>query len=415
MDLKKLPFRAHGKPATFITYSSQKAAKKFLEKTRCNKRGMGLFYGPPHSGKTSIIWNFVNSSVPADHPVAVVDSAGMNETELLQAALDQYGYDVNFNSANERFNMIRVFATQQTAKGSGPLLVVENIEALEPSGQLALCELAALEANGKYAVRMVLTSNLPMMPMVRKPTMKPILNRLTGEFQLKPLELRETRKYLQQKLIGCGCKNPEQVIPQDVCDRLHMESGGLPGVIDRLAAAAFSRAGKPALTVDDVPGKGHAVNSTGNIPVLQKRAQPDAEPELDSSLPHLIVTYKGQTVAKVEVNKERFMIGRSAHNDLPVDHEYISRQHAVLVRIGNATVLLDLKSRNDTFVNGKRIDNQVLINNDVISIGDHRIKFIDPAVSKRTPTPAEAKDATTIAKSLEKSAARRLLRAVGDD
>ncbi|MDH3440240.1 MAG: FHA domain-containing protein [Gammaproteobacteria bacterium] len=414
MDLKNLPFRARGTPTTFVTYSSQKAASKFLDKTRNNKRGMGLFHGPPRSGKTSIIWNYATSTIPADHPVAIVDGNGMDETALLQAILDQFGYDVNFNSANERFNMVRVFVTQQASSGSAPFLVVENLDALEPSGQVALCELAALEVSGKCAIRMVLTSIQPMMPIVRKPTMKPILNRLTGEFQLKPLELKETRKYLRKKLIGAGCRNPEHVIPTDVCDRLHMESGGLPGVIDRLAAAAFSKCGKPPLKIDDVPRKGNPESPIDNIPVLSEEPQADVEPEIDSSLPHLIVTFEGKTVNKAEINKERFMIGRSEHNDLPIDHEYISRQHAVLVRIGNATVILDLKSRNETYVNGKSIDNQVLINNDIISIGDHRIKFVDLAVTQRASTPNEVDDATTVAKSLDKAAARRLLRAVGD-
>lgn len=414
MDLKNLPFRARGTPTTFVNYSSQKAASKFLDKTRNNKRGMGLFHGPPRSGKTSIIWHFATSTIPADDPVAIVDGTGMDETALLQAMLDQFGYDVNFNSANERFNMVRMFATQQASSGSAPFLVVENLDALEPSGQLALCELAALEVNDKCAIRMVLTSNQTMMPIVRKPTMKPILNRLTGEFRLKPLELIETRKYLRKKLLGAGCKKPEHVIPDEVCDRLHIESGGLPGVIDRLAAAAFSKCGKPPLRIGDVPRKGNAEDPTDNIPVLSEEPHADIEPEIDASLPHLIVSYEGNTVNKAEVNKERFMIGRSEHNDLSIDHEYISRQHAVLVRIGNATVILDLKSRNETYVNGKPIDNQVLINNDVISIGDHRIKFVDLAVTQRARTPKEVEEATTIAKSLEKSAARRLLRAVGN-
>ena len=93
-------------------------------------------------------------------------------------------------------------------------------------------------------------------------------------------------------------------------------------------------------------------------------------------------------------------------------YEYISRQHAVLVKIGNATVLLDLKSRNETFVNGKRVDNQVLINDDVISIGDHRIKFLDPAMTSRDKLPKEASDATTIAKALRETT-RNLLKGVG--
>jgi type II secretory pathway predicted ATPase ExeA len=411
--LKSSPFRARGTPVTFVTYSSQTAATKFLARTRSNKRGMGLLQGPPKSGKTSLINNFVQTSISADDPVAVVDGAVMDEAALLQAILDQFGYDADFGSANERFNMVRVFANQQTGSGTPPFLVVENLHALEPSGLVALCELAALEVDGKSALRMILTSDQPMMPIVRKPAMKPILNRLTGEFQLKPMELRETIVYLRKKLAGAGCRNSEALFPQEVCSRLHMESGGLPGIVDRLASIALSKAAGSCVQIDDVPHKGGNADSSSNIPVLKQPAQADVATGLDASLPQLVVTFQGKIVQELSVGKPRFMIGRSEHNDLSIDHEYISRQHAVLVRIGNAIVLLDLKSRNETFVNGKRIDNQVLINDDIISIGDHRIKFVAPAVKQRGATPKEADDATTVAKSLGQTA-RKLLRVVGD-
>lgn len=374
---------------------------------------MGLFQGPRRSGKTSIVRHFVNTSLSADDPVAIIDGAGMDEAALLQEALDQFGYDVNLKSANERFNMLRVFATQQLSSGYPALMIVENLHELEPGAMIALCELADLDFEGKSAIRMVLMSDQPMMPIVRKSSMKPILNRLTGEFLLKPLEIRETRHYVQEKLRGSGCEKPEALFPLEVCDRLHVESGGLPGVIDRLASIALSKANKLPVRVDDVPHKGGNATSIGNLPVLDQPATKVDTSKFDGSLPQLIVTFQGKIVQHVELNKPRFMIGRSEHNELSIEHEFISRQHAVLVRIGNATVLLDLKSRNETYVNGKRIDNQVLINDDIISIGDHRIKFVDPAVNKRTPVPSEADGPTTIAKSLGKTA-RRLLRAVGD-
>ena len=410
--LKSSPFIAQETPVTFVTYSSQKAATKFIGKTRSNKRGMGLLQGPAKSGKTAIIKDFVRTSLAADDPVAIVDGAGMDESALLQEILVQFGYDANFDSANERFNMVRVFATQQTSKGHAPLLVVENLHALEPSGMIALCEMAAIETDGKSAIRMILTSDQPMMPIVRKPAMRPILNRLTGEFVLKPMEIRETIRYVRKKLKASGCQDPDALFPQEVCSRLHMESNGLPGVVDRLASIALKKTADNRVHVDDVPRKGGAGTSS-NIPVLNEPAAAEVEPELDDSLPQLIVTINGKTVQKLSVNKPRFMIGRSEHNDLSIDHEYISRQHAVLVRIGTAIVLLDLKSRNETYVNGKRIDNQVLINNDIISIGDHRIKFLDPAAMNRTATPKEADDATTIAKSLRETT-RNLLKAVGN-
>ncbi len=37
---------------------------------------------------------------------------------------------------------------------------------------------------------------------------------------------------------------------------------------------------------------------------------------------------------------------------------------------------MDLKSRNGTFVNSRRVQSKVLLHNDIVSLGDHRMKMI---------------------------------------
>jgi len=39
---------------------------------------------------------------------------------------------------------------------------------------------------------------------------------------------------------------------------------------------------------------------------------------------------------------------------------------------------MDLNSTNGTYVNSRRVSNHVLVHDDVITIGHHRIKFNDP-------------------------------------
>ena len=68
----------------------------------------------------------------------------------------------------------------------------------------------------------------------------------------------------------------------------------------------------------------------------------------------------------------------------------------------NMTIIVDLNSKNGTYVNGKRVKQQVLINDDIIAMGDHRIKFIDPASTRRQSLQGTKWDESTITKSVEK-------------
>ena len=95
------------------------------------------------------------------------------------------------------------------------------------------------------------------------------------------------------------------------------------------------------------------------------------EPEL----PKLIVTLHGETLQEFELVKSRAMIGRSELGDIVCDGEFVSRQHALLIRDGDSIVIIDLKSRNGTFVNSQPVSSKVLRDSDIVVIGDHRIKL----------------------------------------
>lgn len=249
--LRRQPFRTHGKPLVLVPYTSQIAAIRFLNETRFNNRGLGLFLGPPLSGKTSIIQRFA-ALLPDDQSFAVVDGAGTRPAALLQAVLNQFGFDLDLDSANERFNMVRVFALQQTSSHHAPILVIENAHAMSPVLLEMFCELAELAVSGRSALRIVLASDQPMLPIVEAPAMAAISKRVTGKFLLKPLTRPETTNYLHTKLKSGGCNNPQLVVPNAVCDRLHVASGGWPGKIDRLALLSMAKAKHYPLRVEHV-------------------------------------------------------------------------------------------------------------------------------------------------------------------
>ena len=95
--LRRQPFRTHGRPLVLVPYASQKAGIQFLNEIRFNDRGLGLFHGPPLSGKTSIIHRFADL-LPHEYAVAIIDGAHTDSAALLKDILSQFGYDVGFNT-----------------------------------------------------------------------------------------------------------------------------------------------------------------------------------------------------------------------------------------------------------------------------------------------------------------------------
>ena len=99
--------------------------------------------------------------------------------------------------------------------------------------------------------------------------------------------------------------------------------------------------------------------------------------------PTLFVTEYGKVTREMKFDKSRLLLGRTEHNDIRIDSNFVSRHHLLMIRHGTATFLMDLNSTNGTYVNSRRVTNQLLIDDDIILIGNHRIKFCDPNATQR--------------------------------
>lgn len=83
---------------------------------------------------------------------------------------------------------------------------------------------------------------------------------------------------------------------------------------------------------------------------------------------------------KLSIEKQRTTIGRDASNDISLDDELVSKEHAVLEVISTEDkvefLLQDLKSTNHTFVNDTPIDLYKLKDGDAVRIGMSDFRFI---------------------------------------
>ena len=375
-SLSEQPFPTHGKPLAIISYASKEAAIEMLRNTREHPTGLSLLQGPPLSGKSTLIRIFVES-LPEECFTAVIDGKGLNTTNLLVSMLRQFGYELELSSANELLGLVRVFALQQAASHEAPLLIIENAHELNPSALRALCELAGLRIRATSALKIVLVSNRSLQPVMGARAMAAMTKRIVYDFHLRPMNREETRQYLHSKLRAAGSEYPEFVFPDVVCRDIWSASAGWPGIADRVALLALAQAATLPVTVMDIE---HPSLPSGT---WTDDGLADIEPDeiVPPEPPRLIVSNNGSVMEDLTLQNPRALIGRSEHNDISINSRFISRHHALLVRHGTATFLMDLNSTNGTFVNSKRISNHVLSHEDVITLGHHRVKFHDPCAT----------------------------------
>jgi len=87
------------------------------------------------------------------------------------------------------------------------------------------------------------------------------------------------------------------------------------------------------------------------------------------------------------LNKDQMILGREVRCDVMIANDSISRRHAEIVRMAEGWLVRDLGSRNGTFVNGQRIQEYVLQEGDLITIGDVNLTFEAPRTPVRAAGP----------------------------
>jgi hypothetical protein len=113
----------------------------------------------------------------------------------------------------------------------------------------------------------------------------------------------------------------------------------------------------------------------GATMVYRPRAPlPPTGPPPDVALAQEIVTVTMDGIRR-EIDKRRFVLGRSKECDIQLADPNVSRRHAELRQEGSAYWLIDLDSTNGSQVNGDRTARAKLDSGDVITLGSTELLF----------------------------------------
>ena len=406
LGIHRQPFHTRGQPVVFIHYQSQDAADAYLKSVLNDSRGLGVIYGVGLSGKTTIVNRFVKS-MPKQIAVAVVDGTGIGASELLATMLAQFGFKGSIDLADGRLNLFREISERVIREKQAPLLVLENINKMYPSGLRALRKLASLMVNEGFALRIILVNKRDYSRIIESPSMSPIGARLAGCFELGPLTAKETVKYLQGKLRASGVVHPHRVLPIATCIELHKKSGGWPGVLDGMTLRAIQ-------WVDRLPIRREQIYPlAAQRPPVSDADASTTEQNIISDLPVILVSKNGQLLQEYEVKQPKIVIGRARLNDIVINNQYVSKYHAMLIFHNNTLFLVDLKSSNGIHVNSRRVRSTVLRHDDVIDFGNHRIKIYHPkgrvGATVEELDPADTSIMKTVA-DMRRAVAKKILR-----
>ena len=93
-------------------------------------------------------------------------------------------------------------------------------------------------------------------------------------------------------------------------------------------------------------------------------------------MPILTLKFKDSAIGEYQLQKGLSLtIGRRDNNDVVIENLAVSGHHAKIDSVGDEFVLIDLQSKNGSFVNEKIVNTHWLNDGDIINIGKHSLTF----------------------------------------
>jgi len=100
----------------------------------------------------------------------------------------------------------------------------------------------------------------------------------------------------------------------------------------------------------------------------------------------IVVRYEDKVIERVVTEKRRISIGRTSDNDIVLENRGVSRKHATIEINPTDAILIDNESLNGTFVNDRRVEEEVLHDEDTITIGKYTLTFRQETPHETKPT-----------------------------
>jgi hypothetical protein len=113
-----------------------------------------------------------------------------------------------------------------------------------------------------------------------------------------------------------------------------------------------------------------------SLPLLDHRSRSRAIPKRLAPRGHYLELRDGDEARLLPLDEKITHIGRDSGAELRFEEQRVSRSHAIIVLHGRYARLLDNRSSNGTFLNGRRIVATNITDGDVIRVGPVAMQYV---------------------------------------
>ena len=244
------PFDLTPDPKYLYLSSKHKEVLAHLVYGLQENNGFLKIIGEVGTGKTMICRSFLRE-LRADFNIAYIFNPCLNQLELLQTINTELGLPGKSKSKKKLVDVLNHFLLEERAKGHRVVVIIDEAQDLATNVLEQLRLLSNLETDTEKLIQIVLIGQPELDKVLAKDGLRQLRQRITIKWELLPLNLEETRGYIQHRLNIALGKGKVRFSRQAV-EMVFRYSRGIPRMInvvaDRTLLIAYTQSSKKITT-----------------------------------------------------------------------------------------------------------------------------------------------------------------------
>tara|TARA_B100000686_G_scaffold255661_1_gene267176 strand:- start:975 stop:3065 length:2091 start_codon:yes stop_codon:yes gene_type:complete len=231
------PFDLTPNPKYLYLSPKHKEALAHLVYGLQENNGFLKIVGEVGTGKTMISRCFLNQ-IHQDFNIAYIFNPCLSSVELLQAINSELGIPSTSESRKILTDILNEYLLKQRKKGNRVVVIIDEAQDLDPQVLEQLRLLSNLETETQKLLQIVLIGQPELDKILNGEDLRQLRQRITIQWELLPLNLEETRGYIQHRLnvaLGKGKVN----FTHSALELVFRYSQGIPRMINVLADRAL--------------------------------------------------------------------------------------------------------------------------------------------------------------------------------
>jgi len=371
--LKEHPFRLSPDPR-FLFLSKQHArARAYMESTVWFSDGFVVVTGEIGAGKTTLLELFL-SELDDTVTVARIHQTQVTAVQFLQSLLVQFGIrPFNMRKA-ELLDAVSSHLRAVLSEGRRVVIVIDEAQNLDTTVLEEIRMLSDIGPGAGRVVSIILAGQPELNTTLDSPALEQLAQRTRLRFHLKALTEQETGEYILHRLQVAGAER--EIFDPESFALIYRYTGGVPRLINTLCDTAMLVSfGEERDTVGAEELR-EAIRELQWTDFASRTNRLRAGVNFGSeTIARLMVTAAGEEPFEYPLTQGRFVLGRTADNDIQLDSRFVSRHHAQLTVSARSAVIEDLNSTNGIYFGGKRVKRRPLKDGDTFIIGDHELLY----------------------------------------